>query len=166
MEALIHIGTILATSGLKGQVKAKIFLDSFKNINDIYPVYINNKSIETNISFIRLHKNNKIISLKSVNTIEKAKTLIGKKLFIERKMLPKIKSGEYYFSDIVGFTIKLINNKKLGIVKNILNFGAGDILEVQLAKNKSILVPIDNNTFKKVNLKTKTIIINVISGIL
>tara|TARA_B100000427_G_C15434026_1_gene562119 strand:- start:724 stop:1128 length:405 start_codon:yes stop_codon:yes gene_type:complete len=117
------------------------------------------------LNFIREHKGNVIISLKHIKSRNEAESLIGKKLFIKRESLPTLKEGEYYVSDLIGFDV--INNigNKIGIVKDIKNFGAGNLFEINQENNKTFFLPFNQDNIKKIDQPKRKIIANPIKGI-
>ena len=58
-----------------------------------------------------------------------AEMLRGIELFINRDELPELKDGEYYQADLIGMRV-IRDGVLLGVVDNIQNYGAGDILEL------------------------------------
>ena len=56
------------------------------------------------------------------------------------------------------FGLKALNKKSqvIGIIENVSNYGAGDILEIKNRK-RSFLVPLISKNLDSVNLKKKTI---------
>ena len=55
--------------------------------------------------------------------------ILGKELWIEESSLEK-KSDEYFHRDLINTKVFDKDNKLLGIVSAIHNFGAGDLLEL------------------------------------
>ena len=77
----------------------------------------------------RLKQNVIIAKIDGIDDRNVAETLRGTELFISRDDLPKLKSDEYYQSDLIGFGV-VRDGKKIGVVDGFQNFGAGDIIEL------------------------------------
>ena len=43
--------------------------------------------------------------------------------------LPALKKNEYYLRDLIGMVVKNLDNSRLGVAKNIKNFGSEDLIE-------------------------------------
>ena len=72
-----------------------------------------------------------IARIDGVNDRNMAETLRGTELFISRDDLPELKKdGEYYQSDLIGFSV-VRNGNMLGKIVCFQNFGAGDIMELE-----------------------------------
>ena len=62
--------------------------------------------------------------------------------------------------------VKTINNKLLGNIINIDNFGASDLINIKKTNNKSFYIPMNKDNIVKVDIKKKLVIVNPIKGIL
>lgn len=60
-----------------------------------------------------------------------AERLKGVALYVPRDRLPPAEDGEYYYADLVGLAAVTETGAALGEVVAVLNYGAGDILEVR-----------------------------------
>ena len=68
--------------------------------------------------------------------------LRGLELFVAREKLPKLKTSEAYAHDLMGSDVLLEDGSVLGKLIAMPNYGAGDLLEVELAGNtETILIP-------------------------
>lgn len=70
----------------------------------------------------------------------------------------------YLVEDIVGCCV-YTNDKKLGIVTSILKTGANDVYIIKSDENKEILIPATKQVVKQIDIEQKTIVINLIPGL-
>ncbi len=161
----VEIGKIIGAVGIKGHLKMATSLSNRQNISKMNSVFFEEEKNLVKLNFIREHKGNVIISIKHIKSRNEAESLIGKKLFIKRESLPTLKEGEYYVSDLIGFDV--INNigNKIGIVKDIKNFGAGNLFEINQENNKTFFLPFNQDNIKKIDQPKRKIIANPIKGI-
>ncbi|KAK9153225.1 hypothetical protein Sjap_000705 [Stephania japonica] len=74
-----------------------------------------------------------IVSFQEIDSVEKAKELIGSTLLVSEDDRPVLEEGEYYTRDLVGMSVILKDTSELvGTVINVFNTGASDLLEVML----------------------------------
>ena len=59
-----------------------------------------------------------------------------------------------------------IQNKKLGKVVDVKNYGAGDLIEVIDNSKKTFFIPMNKENLEKVNIEKKIITVNPISGLI
>jgi 16S rRNA processing protein RimM len=70
-----------------------------------------------------------------------AEALRGSLVEVERSALPPLEEGEYYHADLIGLPCEDRDGQKLGKVVAVENYGAGDLLEVELPDGKRSLIP-------------------------
>lgn len=125
----ILVGKIVAPQGIRGECRVQTFTDK---PTDFKALAVFGNDIDTSkFHFVRPVPNTNVIiaRIDGVNDRNTAETLRNTELFISRDDLPKLKDGEFYQSDLIGFSV-MQNGEKIGIVDGFQNFGAGDIIEL------------------------------------
>ena len=67
---------------------------------------------------------------------------------------------------MINCEVKTSKNILLGIIIDIDNFGAGDLIKIKKDNNQSFYIPMNEDNVVKVDLKKKLVIVNPIKGIL
>ena len=76
-------------------------------------------------------------------------------------------ANEYYYKDLKGLRIKIDGSIQKGIVKDVFNFGSGDLLEVLLDdKEATIYIPFDRDNVGRIDLNNREILLTPIKGLL
>ncbi len=165
MKEFLEAGKIVSTVGLKGEVKVypwtneTDFLCGFKNL------YIDNDKIRLEVMSSRVRKNVVIMRFDGIDSIDLAKSLCGKILYINRKDI-KLGENEYFIQDILGMKVLDINTgKNYGTVTDVFQTGANDVYEVTDGKNKKYLIPVINDVVLNVDMNNQEIKINPLEGI-
>jgi 16S rRNA processing protein RimM len=70
-----------------------------------------------------------------------AEALRGTLVEIDRSALPPLQEGEYYHADLIGLAAVDGEGDAVGTVVAVENFGAGDLLEIELGDGKRSLIP-------------------------
>ncbi|RYG20941.1 MAG: 16S rRNA processing protein RimM, partial [Burkholderiales bacterium] len=70
-----------------------------------------------------------------------AEGLRGTELVVPRSELPALDDGEYYHADLIGLPVISDEEEAIGVVRDVQNFGAGDILEIERPNAKRFMVP-------------------------
>lgn len=157
----INIGVITSVHGVKGNVKMRVFthkiddIEQFKNIFDEEDVAYKVKIV--------LKKKDKIIiaSIEGIKSRNEAEKFVNKVLMIKRSELPEINENEFYYSDILGSVVKSTDGVIVGLVKNIVNFGASDIIEVLNHNDGCITTyPMIKKFINYLDISNKMIIVN------
>ena len=91
-----------------------------------------------------------------------AEALRGKGLYVARTQLPPLEPGVYYQADLIGLEV-IAGNQRLGRVSQLVNFGGGDLLEIEKEGADRLLVPF---TGAKVDLTGRVITVDLPKGFL
>ncbi len=71
-----------------------------------------------------------------------AEALKGLQLYVERARLPATSEDEFYNADLVGLRAEDAEGRRVGTVVAVVNYGAGDLLELRLeGTRKTELIP-------------------------
>ncbi len=71
------------------------------------------------------------VSLEGVTNAEQASELKGSSLFIERKSLPDLDEGTYYWCDLIGLNVYSENKEFIGRIHTIITTGSNDVYVVK-----------------------------------
>ena len=74
-----------------------------------------------------------VVRLAGVDDRDAAAALTNTKVYVDRAALPPPDPDEFYHADLVGLRVETTDGTVLGRVAAVLDFGAGDILEIEPA---------------------------------
>ncbi|MFA5602678.1 MAG: ribosome maturation factor RimM [Bacilli bacterium] len=158
----IYVGKIVNTHGIKGEVR---ILSDFKYKDLIFKkdisLYIGNDKIKEVISSHRVHKNFDLVMLKEYNNINDILKYKGLDIYIDSEDL-KINNEKITSYDLIGYKV-FMNNKCIGVVDNIIETKANDVLVVLDDNKKRILIP---NVKEIVNIQNGKILVSDIKGLI
>lgn len=154
----IEMGQIVAPSGIRGEVK----INPCCAVSDFaaYAPFYDGDGRALKVLVKRIFKNQVIALIDDVRDRNKAETLRGLKLFVERKSLPKLNEREYYVCDLIGMDVKQ-QDVVIGFVENVLNYGASDILQIKKSDGSELLLAMCPATVLNVDLDRHQITVNV-----
>lgn len=150
-NANVLLATIVATKGLKGEVKLKSFTEDPLAITE-YDVFDEQNShyIITNAY---LHKNIVVAKIKGIDSIDDAEKLINKSLYTLRESLPTLEEEDsYYHVDLIGLDVVTTKNEHFGKITAVFDFGAGDILEILKDNKEKVFISFTKKNVLEVNL--------------
>ncbi|MFI4984238.1 MAG: ribosome maturation factor RimM [Rickettsiales bacterium] len=161
----ICVGVITSVSGVKGNVKVRSFTE---NLDDIchFSYVFDESSKQYKVSLVSKRKDFIIAAIEGISNRNEAETLRNTMLYIKRSELPAVKSDQFYHTDLIGSEAKLEDGGFIGSVKNILNFGAGDIIEIyDVAAERTIYYPFSKQFVVNVNTDAKSLILKPLEEI-
>lgn len=157
--ALICVGTIIATHGVKGRVKIKTYTEEPANLTS-YGDLLDSEGKIYKIKITGYQPENVLAEIEGVNSMEVAQGLMGKDLFVPRSNMPEPSDGSYYYSDLIGLKVFQLDKSEFGIVKAMDHFGAGEVIEITKKDGAEEMFSFDNKTFPEVNIKGGYLVIN------
>nr|WP_314445093.1 ribosome maturation factor RimM [uncultured Sphingomonas sp.] len=139
MTTRITLAAIAGAHGVRGEVRLKLFADGTDALKAHDTVLVNGTPRRL------LHVGGTLKSpfarLEGLADRSDAEALRGKLIEVERDALPPLAEDEYYHSDLIGLACADKDGAAIGIVAAVENFGAGDLLEVELANGRKSLIP-------------------------
>ena len=140
-KARVLVGVFGAPHGVRGQIRLKSFTGDPSAIATYGALSDAGASRRFVLTALRLLKDDMFVAtLEGVNQREAAVALNGVELFVARSALPAAGDDEFYHADLIGLRAETPDGGLLGVVGSVLNFGAGDILEIAPASGGDRLV--------------------------
>ena len=163
----LEIVQIVNTFGIKGFVKVNPWVNDITRFDDLKKVYIKirKEQKEFEIEEVKYHKNQVLLKLKGIDTVEMANTYRNAILEIDRKDAIPLKKGQYFIADLLESEVYSDEGEKLGILDDIYNTGSNDIYVVKNELGKSILLPGIPDVIKEVDIENKKIIVHLLKGL-
>jgi 16S rRNA processing protein RimM len=124
---------------VKGEVRLKLFSDSAASLASHENVYVG--GVNRHLLSIREGGKAAVARFDGVADRSAAEALRGSLVEIDRSALPVLEEGEYYHADLIGLACIDGDGQPVGTVVAVENFGAGDLLEVQLSDGRKSLIP-------------------------
>ena len=112
------------------------------------------------IEALRPAKDHFVARLAGVGDRDAAAALTNLKLYVTRDRLPPLgEEGVFYHADLIGLAAMTPDGTPLGTVTAILNFGAGDLVEITPASGESLLVPFTEAAVPEIDLDAGRMIV-------
>ena len=85
----------------------------------------------------------------------------GQRLHVPRDALPTLDDDEFYIEDLVGLSVFAGGSDRVGTVRAIQDFGAGDLIEVTVSDGRrSVLVPFTREDVPLVDLTAGRLVVS------
>ena len=160
-DRLIKIGIIGKPFGLRGLFFLNSLLYQPDDLIELNDKIVDHKGEPVQIFLEKVKSDKLIAGIKGISSCSQANLLKNKELFIKRSDFPKLSDGEFYHVDLIGLKVFKIDNDFLGTVTDVVNFGAGDILEIEIINSKKIVYhPFQGDFIYSVDLANSIIIID------
>jgi 16S rRNA processing protein RimM len=130
---------VAGAHGVKGEVRLKLFGDSAASLAQHENVYVG--GAQRRLVSVRDGGKTAVARFEGIADRSAAEGLRGSLVEVDRSALPPLEEGEYYHSDLIGMDCVDRDGQAVGSVVAVENFGAGDLLEVELSNGRHSLIP-------------------------
>jgi len=166
-EALVPLGEIVTTHGLNGWLKLNPFnLDTTALASGAEVVL--EKAGEQSAHRIEAshpHRNQFLVKLEGVNSIDAAASHIGATLCVREAALAALEPGQYYHYQVVGFEVYDLSGTRIGTISATMSTAGGEIYVIQGAE-KEHLIPAVKEIIEKVDFSARRVIVDPPEGLL
>lgn len=135
--ARVLLATIATAHGIRGEVVLRTYTGDPEAIASYGPLTDKAGTRTFKVKSARATPKGVIARLEGVSDRNAAEALRGIDLYVERARLPEPGDKEYYHADLIGLEARDASGAVIGAIVNVVNFGAGDLLEVRFAATKA-----------------------------
>ena len=168
MEDLLQVGIITSTHGVRGEVKVYPTTDDPRRFRRLKEVVLDTGKEKMNLEIegVKFFKQFVILKFKGLDNINDIEKYRQKSLYVTRKNAVRLQRDEYFIADLIGQKVQDEDGKELGTVKDVIETGANDVYEVEMADGKSLLLPAIKQCILNVDVENGTMQVHVLEGLL
>jgi 16S rRNA processing protein RimM len=166
MTNRVMVGTIGGAFGVQGEVRLKSFCADPQAIADYAPLYTEDGATFAQLVLTGQLNNGFTARIDGVISKEDADALRNVNLYADRAVMPSLPDDEFYYTDLIGVTVVDTGGATLGTVKNVMDHGAGDLLEIIApGQSETVLLPFTKAAVPTVDLTAKRIVADPPEGL-
>ena len=168
MEQFLQVGVISSTHGIRGEVKVFPTTDDPERFKTLKHVLLDTgrekKPLE--IQGVKFFKQFVILKFKGLDNINDIEKYRQKSLYVTRKNAVRLQRDEYFIADLIGLKVQDEDGTELGTVKDVIETGANDVYEVEMADGRSLLLPAIKQCILNVDVENGMMQVHVLEGLL
>jgi 16S rRNA processing protein RimM len=127
-------------------------------------VFIGEKNEAAVISSCRTHKDGLLIRFTGCDTPEAAGIFRNQLVFVRADDRPALEEGEYYQHQLLGLKVYDQEERSIGVVAEILETGASDVLVVRGETGEESMIPYVDEFVLEVNLAEGMMRVHLLPG--
>jgi 16S rRNA processing protein RimM len=158
-ERLILVGRVAGAFGVKGELRVTSFTDDPVALLRYRDLKGSDGAPALTLTTGRAHKGALVGRAAEVATREDAEALRGLELYVPRHVLPAPDEDEFYLADLIGLAAVAPDGAPLGRIKNVQNFGAGDLLEIAPETGPTWWAPFTREAVPEVKIAEGVVIV-------
>jgi 16S rRNA processing protein RimM len=156
---MVIMGRVAAAQGIQGWIKVQPYTSQPGNLADYRTWWLGNEQQgwrELDVLHSNLHGRCMIAQLMGCHDRTTAEKYRGLMVAIPRSHLPQPEENEYYWSDLIGLEVIDVAGERLGVVNDLQETGANEVLCVA-GDSGEILIPFIASAIREVDLAGKVI---------
>jgi 16S rRNA processing protein RimM len=155
------VALVGAPFGVKGFVKTKPLSGETEHLERLETVVLRRENRETLFYIEEILRTGAslIMKFRGIDTPEAAKTLSGAEIVTGRDHAAPLGKDEYYVEDLRGIPVLDPAGAILGEIRDVLEGGGGQLLEIQLPRGELRLVPFRKEFFGEVDTEKRRAIL-------
>ncbi len=163
----VVLGYVSGVYGIKGWVKVVSFTRPLENILDYSRWWLKlrdgDEAIPADVVEGRAQAGGIVALLAmadgtTAHDRNAAAALIGRQITVDRSELPKLRKGQYYWSDLVGMAVESREGAALGRVVSLIDNGAQDVLVIEDGEVERMIPFVHEAIILEVDLAAKKIV--------
>jgi len=166
VKRFLEVGSIVATHGLRGEVKVKPWCDSSDFLKQFDRLYLDpggTKSLR--LRSVRRQGEMAILKFEGIDTVEEAMPYLKSVLYMDREKA-SLPDGHYYIQDIIGLEVVDIDSGEVyGTIADVFETGANDVYAVRREGRPDVLIPAIKDVVISVDLSEGRMKIRPLRGL-
>ena len=136
-ENQIILGKVGSVYGIKGWLRIHSFTDETDAILDYFPwsLKLGNNTRTVDVTDWRKHNKGLVVKVGGIDDRADAQALVGSEILTNESALPELSQGDEYWRDLIGMAVVTTKGYELGVVSDMLETGANDVLVVKANLN-------------------------------
>lgn len=139
------VGKITGVYGVKGWVKVYSWTEPREGITQYRPWYLKKASDAVwrpiTLQAGKRHGKTVIAKIEGIDDRNAAMLLAGQVIAIDESQLPPAGENEYYWRQLIGCRVSNRQGIELGVVENMMETGANDVLVIRAENGAQHLIP-------------------------
>ena len=155
----VCVAKVVAAHGVRGALKLRCFTERPEDVTAYGPLH-DQRERPVDLKVIGQTRGGVLATIRGIEDRAAAEALRGAELFVPREALPEPGPDEFYHSDLEGLRVERADGTRLGTVRSLENFGAGDLIEVADDAGRVLTLPFDRQTVPVIDLEGRRLVVD------
>ena len=152
----IEIGAIAKPQGIKGELKIRLFADSFNSVKGVTKVEI--ASVLYEVEWLKkISDEEAILKVKGIDDRNFAETLRRIEVYADREEI-SLEEGRFFISDVIGADLYLDSGKLIGKIYDIVS-GNVEYYYINTLNEGNAVFPLIPDLLVEIDIENKKVIV-------
>jgi len=166
-DKYFQLGRVVKVHGYKGELVILLDTDNPEEYANLEALFLNidGSLVPFWVTSIRINENLAVVNLDDITEKESAIRLLKKEVFLPIQDLQILEDNDFYFHEIIGFSVQDKKHGNIGMVADVLERPEQELIRI-LKGETEILIPLTDDMIRKVDRKKKTLHISTPDGLI
>lgn len=167
-DEVLLIGTVIDAFGLHGEIKIRSFTDRVDHLRrHVRTVFLGEE--RRPFALQRVHEPKAgvlILTLGGVTDRTTAEALRGAEVTIRESDAAPLDTDEYFIHQLYGLRVVERNGEEIGVVREVLQTGANDVIVVERHGCPDTLLPMIHDVVERLDIAAGEIVVRLLPGLI
>lgn len=164
-KRFLECGKIVATHGLRGEVKVLPWCDGPQALLPFQTLYLDGGNTPLAVEKSRTVKGMALLKFAGYDSPEAAQPLRGKVLWLDRED-DTLEEGQYYIQDLLGLSVADADTGKIyGTLRDVTETGANDVYHIAFPDGRIQLIPAIPQVVVEIDIDGGRMLIRPLEGL-
>ena len=169
---LVVVGRVVGAHGLRGHLKVRWLGDGPEQLRDADEIWLARGEDDAAPRSFRARTIGQAsggdlrMELVGVGDRDAAEACKGQLLLVAAVQLEALAEDEFYWHELVGCRVDARSGETIGVVRELIETGAHDLLVVEAADGQQHLIPTAREFVSEIDIAGKRILVDLIPGLL
>lgn len=150
---MVCVAQVATAHGVRGALKLRCFTEQPESVAAYGPLHDETGAELFILRIVGTAPGGVIAAAEGITDRDAALAMRGRRLYVPRSRLPAPEPDEFYHEDLVGLVARDPGGAPLGRITGVLDFGAGEMLEVERDSGERELVPFTREAVPLIDLE-------------
>ena len=169
MDDLVAVAKIVRPRGLRGESVAEVLTDfpeRFEDLENVTAVLPGGERRDLKLENAWFQKERVVLKFQGLDTVEDAEGLREAEICISESEAVKLEEGEFFDWQLEGCEVVTVESEPIGKVREVLRTGGTEVLVIDTADGREVLIPFAESICTEVDLEGNRITVDPPEGLL
>ncbi|KAA3642281.1 MAG: 16S rRNA processing protein RimM [Chloroflexi bacterium] len=162
----VLVGILQKPHGLRGEMLMRVMTDFPERLKPETKMYLGDEHEVVTIRSVREHNKGLLVAFEEFKGRNELDHIRNVPLFARASELPQLEEGEYYYHQLIGMQVVSDEGLEVGVLAEILETGANDVMVVRSEKYGEVLLPFMDEVFLGVDVEKKIVQVHLMEGLI
>jgi 16S rRNA processing protein RimM len=162
----LAVGQLRRPHGVRGEMQMVLYTDFPERLQPGKIVFLGERHVPVTIRTRRMHRAVMLLAFDEYPDRTAVEVLRNQVVYVQSEVLPELPEGEFYQHELLGLMVTTDTGESLGIIEEILETGANDVLLIRDKNGREHLLPYIDEVVLEIDFSTASMRVHILPGLI